>query len=314
MDVLFKRYFWVIHLAVIAACGAFAGRAGVHLLSGSYLVDTSAVVSHRNLNFEPPKIHGKEPDQIIKRNVFCSGCMPEKPKEESTDCAVNPSAPNCDQPPQKTSLQLELVSTLVCPTDSAWSMAIIRDLSSKEKEPHMYGTGALLPGTQAMVLAIFEKRVYLRNSGKLEYLDLDAKAEPPKAATVAIEAVAPAMDPNSGDVPDGKVQCSGNNCTVERALVESLLTNTTSLAMAARFVPSMKDGKPNGFKLYAIRPNSIFGRIGLQNGDTIKGINGSDMTTPDAALALYSKLRSASHLSVAVERRNQAVTMDYTIK
>jgi general secretion pathway protein C len=86
------------------------------------------------------------------------------------------------------------------------------------------------------------------------------------------------------------------------------------LATSARFVPSIKDGKPNGFKLYAIRPQSIFGRIGLQNGDTIKAINGSEMTTPDAALALYTKLRNASHLSVQVERRGETVTLDYTIR
>ncbi len=86
------------------------------------------------------------------------------------------------------------------------------------------------------------------------------------------------------------------------------------LATSARFVPSIKDGKPNGFKLYAIRPNSIFGKMGLQNGDTLKSINGNDMTTPDAALALYSKLRNASHLSVQVERRGETVPLDYTIR
>ena len=36
--------------------------------------------------------------------------------------------------------------------------------------------------------------------------------------------------------------------------------------------------------------------------------------SPDAALALYSKLRNASHLSVQVERRGEAQQMDYTIK
>jgi general secretion pathway protein C len=121
------------------------------------------------------------------------------------------------------------------------------------------------------------------------------------------------LNPELGDIDKG-VNCTGNACTVDRALVEKLLSNTTMLATAARFVPSIKDGKPNGFKLYAIRPQSIFGRIGLQNGDTIKAINGSEMTTPDAALGLYTKLRNASHLSVQVERRGETVTLDYTIR
>jgi len=82
----------------------------------------------------------------------------------------------------------------------------------------------------------------------------------------------------------------------------------------ARFVPSVRDGKPNGFKVYAIRPSSLFGKIGMQNGDTIKSINGNEMSTPDQALSLYTKLRSASHLTLSIERRGETVTMDYTIK
>ena len=45
--------------------------------------------------------------------------------------------------------------------------------------------------------------------------------------------------------------------------------------------------------MYAIRPNSLFGKIGLQNGDTIKSINGIDMSSPDKALEVYTKVRVA---------------------
>ena len=110
------------------------------------------------------------------------------------------------------------------------------------------------------------------------------------------------------------VRCSGSQCDVERPLLDKLLANTTALATAARFVPSVKDGRPNGFKLYAIRPSSIFGKIGLQNGDTIRSINGMEMSSPDQALGIYTKLRTASHLTVQVERRGETVTLDYTIR
>jgi general secretion pathway protein C len=151
------------------------------------------------------------------------------------------------------------------------------------------------------------------NGAQKEYLELEGPPPAAASASASVEKPPTPVDGAMGDIDKG-VTCSGNNCTVEKKLVESLLANTTQLATAARFVPSIKDGKPNGFKLYAIRPNSIFGKIGLQNGDTIKAINGNDMTTPDAALALYSKLRNASHLSVQVERRGETVTMDYSIR
>ena len=43
--------------------------------------------------------------------------------------------------------------------------------------------------------------------------------------------------------------------------------------MQARIVPSFKDGVAQGFKLFSIRPDSIYSKIGIQNGDVIKRIS-----------------------------------------
>jgi general secretion pathway protein C len=308
MDVLLKKYFWVINLVVIGICAMFAGRAAAHFLEGAYLTGTDDATRFSAPRRPPPavasKVHGKENDVIIKRDVFCSGCTPVE---------VKPPQPG-DGPQSaevKSTLPLELVSTMVCPSDELWSMAVIRDLSTKEKDPGMYNRGSKVGTTEAIVHRVLTKRVYIKNAGRLEYLELDGSA-PPVAVAAAVPPPA-ASDPS--DVDPGKaVSCSGNTCNIERQFVEKMLSNTAALATAARFVPSIKDGKPNGFKLYAIRPNSIFGKIGLQNGDTIKAINGLDMSSPDKALEIYTKLRYASHLSVSVERRGESTTLDYSIR
>jgi general secretion pathway protein C len=315
MDVILKKYFWVVNLLVLGTCAAFAGRAASHFIEATYLAgdDATQVIRRRPpMMGQPPqqKLHSKETTEIVKRDIFCSGCAPPPPAIEDGAKPVTPQA-QLDTP-QKSSLQLELVSTMICPEDDFWSMAIIKDLAGKEKDSAMFNRGKSIFETKAVVDKVVPKRVYFRNQGQLEYLELEGSDKPAPSAP-AVAAPAAPVDQSMGDIDKG-VNCSGNNCTVDRALVEKLLQNTTMLATSARFVPSIKDGKPNGFKLYAIRPNSIFGKIGLQNGDTIKAINGNDMTTPDAALALYSKLRSASHLSVSVERRGENQTMDYTIK
>ena len=244
-------------------------------------------------------------DVIVTRDIFCSGCVPPKP-------VGNPE----NQPPSnewtKSTLQLELVSTMVCPSDDNYSMAVIRDMSTKEKDPEMYRRGSTIGATGASVYRVLSKRVYILNGGRPEFLELDGNAPAPPVA-VAQNTPPPAINPELGDIDKG-VNCTGNSCTVDRSLVEKMLSNTTMLATAARFVPSIKDGKPNGFKLYAIRPSSIFGKIGLQNGDTVKQINGMEMASPDQALAVYSKLRTASHLTVSLERRGETITLDYTIR
>jgi general secretion pathway protein C len=310
MEILLKKYFWVVNLTVVGLCAGFAGRAAGHFIEGAYLVgDTSAAPVRRGPPPPPLKLHGKDGEAVINRNIFCSGCAPIKPAPTS----------GTGQPVSnewvKTSLQLELVSTMIVPTEEIWSMAIIRDMSTKEKDPAMYNKGATIGTTGAKVVKVDAKRVYLNNAGRWEYVEMEGApaAAPAMASPQPQMAMAPGFDASQGDIDKG-VTCNGNSCTVERQLVERLLANTTMLATAARFVPSMKDGKANGFKLYAIRPNSIFGKLQFQNGDTITAINGSDMSTPDAALALYTKLRNASHLSAQVERRGEKVTLDYTIR
>lgn len=312
MDVFLRKYFWIVSLGVAALCGLLVGRAGLRYFE-------STVLSSKDLRSMPhrpsaasslatTKTYAKDADEIIKRNLFCSSCAP-KPEEKPDGGSTGPQS----NEPQKSALQLELVSTMVVPNDPEWSMAVIRDTSTKEKDPVMYNKGKSIAQTGAIVTMVVNRKVYFQHNNRLEYIDMDDKTPPgPPPATPAAPA-APAAPAEAGEF-DKSINCQGSNCTIERALVDKLLSNTNSLASAARFVPSVKEGKPNGFKVYAIRPNSLFAKIGLQNGDTIKGINGFEMTSPDKALEVYTKLRSASHLGVQLDRRGETVTLDYTIK
>ena len=88
----------------------------------------------------------------------------------------------------------------------------------------------------------------------------------------------------------------------------------SALSRAARIVPEMKDGRAAGFRLFSVRPDGPFAKIGLQNGDVISAINGLEMSSPDQALMVYTKLKSASHLSVGLERNGQKITKEYNIR
>lgn len=110
------------------------------------------------------------------------------------------------------------------------------------------------------------------------------------------------------------VRCRGNSCEVDRTLVDKVLANTSALAMSARFVPSFRDHKPDGFRVFVIRPRSIFAKLGLQGGDLIKTINGLDISTPDKAMETYVKLKPVSHFTVVIERRGANRTLDYQIR
>jgi hypothetical protein len=82
---------------------------------------------------------------------------------------------------------------------------------------------------------------------------------------------------------------------------------------SARIVPSFKDGVAQGFKLFAIRPDSFYARLGLLNGDTVRRINGFEITTPERGLELYAQLKDAKELRVDIERRGTPMRLDFVV-
>ena len=105
-----------------------------------------------------------------------------------------------------------------------------------------------------------------------------------------------------------------NTYEITRSTLETVLGNMSLLSRSARIVPEIRDGKAAGFRLYSVRPDGPFALIGMQNGDVISVINGLEITSPQKALEVYAKLKSASHLSVGIERNGQRVTKDYSIR
>lgn len=150
---------------------------------------------------------------------------------------------------------------------------------------------------------------------------------------LAVEPPPPAPDPDPNPTPadppapdPGAVQAALDaaikkidDVTYELALaaIGAILDNPAVLAGGARVVPAMKDGKPHGFKLYAIRPGSTFARLGFANGDTLVAIDGKRVDSPDLALEAYASLRGAKAgrtITVALVRGGKPLTLTYRLR
>ena len=102
---------------------------------------------------------------------------------------------------------------------------------------------------------------------------------------------------------------------IDRSVVDKILENQAELMKSARIVPEQKDGKVVGVRMFGIRPDTLLGTLGLQNGDRLESINGFNMASPEKALEAYARLRTASSLkNVKVNRRGQSMSIDYQIK
>jgi general secretion pathway protein C len=120
----------------------------------------------------------------------------------------------------------------------------------------------------------------------------------------------PAQPAASNDVK----QLTENQYVVSKATINDNLSDLSKLATQARIVPSFKNGVANGFKLFSIVPDSLYAKIGVQNGDVIRRINGYEMNSPDKALEIYSKLRDANRIEIEIERRGETLRKSYSIE
>ncbi len=315
METVLRKYLWALDLAVVALCALFLGRAAASAVESALVIP----VPRGGPQARPPdqgRVYPKDVDDILKRNVFCSTCPPIIKAPEQEAVVEN-------LPPQKTSLPLALLAVMYAPPPHGlkWSIAVMRDTEDKSTGP--FGVGAKIRG--ATIIEIQEMRLYLDNGGKTEFLDLLEPAAAPSSGGIA--GVAPSLpyaaaptiasaasDPLSAELDRGIKKLSENSYEIQRSTLESVLGNMNLLSRSARIVPEIRDGKAAGFRLYSVRPDGPFAKIGMQNGDVISSINGLEITSPERALEVYSKLKSASHLSLGLERNGQKVSKDYGVR
>jgi general secretion pathway protein C len=236
--------------------------------------------------------------------MFCSECTPPP--------AVS-SAPTDPSQIATTSLPIVLLATMVAakPVDSYATI-----INTDNQKQGAYAVGDQIPGASGKIKEIQYKYVDFENGGRVERVVLVGAQAPVPPTPVAVET--PAGEGSGDDlqasIDNGVKKIDDNNYEIDKSLVQKALANPMALAKGARVVPAVKNGKPDGFKLYAIRPSSVYSKLGLTNGDTLQSINGFELTSADKALEVYTKLREATQLEVEITRRGKPMTLKYSIR
>ncbi len=309
MEFLFRRHFWIVNLAFIFLVAIFLARI-VNVFVEARLAGLpkpkAVVASARPMAVRPRAAINAE-----KLSKLLGVPLPKEPEVTApTEVKVDLNAE-----PVRTSLRLKLLGTLISLLPE-WSVASIQDVTSLKTATYMVGDMV----QTAKVLEIERTRVIILNNNRREFIDStpgDGTGAPPPPAMVAPIASTP--PPPGGAAPGtlvtgaGVKQIDENNYTVARSEIDKTLSNLNDVAMQARIVPAFKDGVSQGFKLFSIRPDSIYTKIGIQNGDVIKRINGFDMNSPEKALEVYTKLKEANRIDIEIERNGATMRKTYAI-
>jgi len=311
-----KRVRILIVLVTLAACAFFLAQGSTQLVAAAWMPARPAATKAAAPGSDAPAKGELPPDKIaiLTRNMFDPTTGPLWPPK-STATAESLGAENNTstttlaegQMPPACEGSVRLVAAIYSTRNPDWSFA---SLSTGSGSPLLYRIGNQVDGKE--VDSVYPEAVFLKQTnGSLCSLTMFKPPNAPQPPPAAKPADAPAQA--DADTDGGIRKQSETKFQVQRSLVDKLLSNQAELMRSARVVPHEENGRVVGVKLYGIRRSSLLGKLGIQNGDMLRTINGFDMTSPDSALEAYAKLRSASNLSVALVRRGSAVTMDYQI-
>lgn len=273
-----------IHFMVTAIVVACAGLFSAKLISGmsSLFMNSDQKVVRKSAVYK--KVTKKDPSDfsnyeiIVTRNLFNS--KNEIPDDDVTNLGSGEAY-------KKTSLDIDLVGTIVV-NDASRSVAAIELKQEKKIEPFMIGDTIL---DKAVVVSIARKKVVLRNnaSGELEYVGMKDDDE----------------DNLKPVVETGIKQIGNNRILIERSELNKSLANFNELLTQARAVPNIENGVVNGFKLFGVQPGSLYQKLGAQNGDIIKSVNGVDIKDPNTAMGLFQQLQTMNKLEFSIVRNGE---------
>ncbi|MBC8068891.1 MAG: hypothetical protein IAG13_11205 [Deltaproteobacteria bacterium] len=345
MEALFKRHFWIVKVLGVGAAAGLAASAVITQIGSSALLDVSVEKDSEggtdgeededeldpevafNKRTTTVKVGGsrggkeRAAQQLRKHNIFCPTCLPPEPEPGSAGAVVQqqfdadgrPVGPVVQPGEVRSSLPLRLQATMES-SDPELSLATVYDVESNVVG--LFGIDDVIrPGV--VVTAVDQGMLHIRNNAALEYVELGAVVPEPVAKPVEAPVDEKKEDAKADDrnLPGAEdaINCPNENlCIVERAFVESLISNPMALAKQARIVPA-KDGEV-GFKFYGIRKGSLPKLLGLKNGDKLVAVNGEEMTGIDQAMGLYTKLRRASNLQVTIERKGASINKEIQIQ
>ncbi|WP_437571216.1 type II secretion system protein GspC [Sorangium sp. So ce542] len=316
LDAAVKHHFPWIAGTLIASAAYFQATGVSHLLGRTIIPDRAAGIA------SPPRasgraqrydLHATNADAILQRNPFDSATGPLLPAPGGAPEARAAAAggdpwrdPICDA---------GRVVLIAASQDDAWSFAAIEGPDGRTQLRRLGGDA---PG--GTLARIAWDRVWIAAGGARCQLMLGKSAraaapEPPppprpQARPVGAEGGMSSIPP---EIAARIRRVSATEFNVDRAAVDQILEQQALLMRSARVIPERQGGRVVGLKL-RIKRGSLLESLGLESGDSLRSINGFDVTDPQKALEAYARLRTANHLSVAIERGGQLMTVDFNIR
>jgi general secretion pathway protein C len=223
---------------------------------------------------------------ISRRNLFNINIDTPKAQEKTNPIKIETLKP--------TGLKLKLWGTVTGGAGKDYAV-----IESKGGEQNLYRAGDAIQ--EATVKLILRGKVVLNIGGKDEILEME---EFPSAAKTRTR-------PGRRPAPR---RVSSQRIPLKRSEVENATKNINQLLENVQVRPHFENGQPKGLRLSRIKPNSIFRKMGLINGDVLTAVDGEPIVSVENSLSLYERLRSSDDVKIEIKRRGRIRTIEYRME
>ncbi len=290
-----KKYFLIANVLLITA-GVYLGVSAVYTISGSWLGPAEVPqalpdkVTRKQQNDYPPLSHY---GAVTKRNLFNT-----RPDAAAAAPAKAINIGNL----KETDLKLKLWGTVTGEGRRAY--AVIED--TKTRQQNLYRIGDSIQ--DATLKLILRQKVVLSVNDRDEVLGME------EAGTARRSGSSPRVAQKRASTPRLPVSPNPRQLTLKSDQIENALENLDQLMEQARIRPHIEEGKPAGISITGIKPNTVFRKMRLRNGDIITGVNGTPIESVEDAMQIFGDLSSAPEVQLEIKRRGRKRVLNYKIE
>jgi general secretion pathway protein C len=236
---------------------------------------------------------------IAKRNIFNSS------DQEQVAAPVVEEKLNLEALKQ-TDLKLKLWGTVTGQNEGDY--AVIED--AKAREQNLYRAGDTIQN--AVVKLILREKVVLKVGENDEILAMEENIGRGRRSPAARRNI---RSPSSSS-PAARLPVSSypRKIRLKADQVEKAMENLGELMEQATLRPHIEDGQSAGISITGIKPNAIFRKMRLRNGDIITGVNGDAIESVEDAVKVVEQLSSGSDIQLQIKRRGREQSLDYNIE
>jgi len=300
---LLTKHFWVINLIFIAAAAWLVAHVSGIVIRDRLITYPMPASAKSTLSEATEKsLPYDRYAPIPERNIFNpseKGLKLLPLAEKKTSASEAAEAPEVMKAPLSGSYKL--VGTIIGPEANSWAI-LQQGADRKQRIIRIHGN---IDGGK--IVQISRNRILIQRDGKEEvifFYEEEARAQPGGSPP-------PLAPPAAGEVVK---KLSANRFVVNREDISSSVGNINQFMTQARIKPNFVTGRPSGFSVSEIQPGSLMEKLGLQNNDVVKKVNGQAIDKPEDVFQAYSQLQRDSNIELEIERGGRREVLRYEIR